>query len=250
MRLKGQVNIDALDLTLRTIVERHEVLRSILLEKDGQSYQVLIDHQNWKLEISDGRIYNENAKELHPYIQQLIDKPFDLSKDYMLRAHLITLHEQEHILLVTIHHIASDAWSMAVIVKEVVELYSAFTENKQPRLEPLSIQYADYAIWQRSYLSGPVLDEKLRYWKDKLEGTAPLNLPVEFSRPVLWSGRGAIARFAINKKLSTDLQILSKRYESTLFMTLLAAFKILLHRYTGQQDICAGTSVANRLIKK
>ncbi|GEO12156.1 non-ribosomal peptide synthetase [Segetibacter aerophilus] len=250
IRLKGQLETAALKSTLQTIVVRHEVLRTVILEENGQGYQELLDADNWQLESVDGLQYKDDPENLHEFVQNLIDFPFNLSKDYMLRAHLIMLAKQEHILLVTIHHIAADAWSMSVLVNEVIELYTSSITKRAARLQPLPIQYSDYAIWQRNHLQGANLDKKLNYWKEKLEGTTPLNLPLDYNRPAVWSSRGAITRFTINKKLSTSLQQLSKQYESTLFMTLLAAFKILLRRYSGQTDICVGTSVANRSMKE
>jgi non-ribosomal peptide synthetase component F len=135
---------------------------------------------------------------------------------------------------------------MSIIVKEVAELYSAHVENRQAILPPLPIQYADYAIWQRNYLQGEVLDKKMDYWKQKLSGVAALRLPTDHQRPSVGSTRGASKGFSLDKALSSQLQALSQQQGTTLFMTLLAAFKVLLHRYSGQQDICVGSPIANR----
>ena len=179
-------------------------------------------------------------------IHQLISHPYDLSKDHMLRAALIKLHEQDHVLVVTMHHIASDAWSLSVIVKEVGELYSSYTENRAAQLPTPQIQYADFSIWQRKYLQGEVLNRKISYWKKKLEGVAPMELPTDFARPAVQSSRGANSSFRIDKDLLSAIELLSRQQGVTLFMTLLASFKVLLHRYSGQEDICVGTPIAGR----
>jgi amino acid adenylation domain-containing protein/non-ribosomal peptide synthase protein (TIGR01720 family) len=245
-RLKGKLLINALEHALRTIVNRHEVLRTIFIEEDGRAYQVINDLNNWNLSKTDGFVYTGNAEELEEYLQELADLPFDLSKDDMLRAYLIPLTPEEHILQVTMHHIASDAWSMPVIVKEVIELYDAYREERKPLLTDLSLQYADYSIWQRTYLSDQLLTKKTEYWKNKLDGVLPLELPTDYIRPSGSSTRGAAANFTISKTLTRQLHTLSTQHGATLYMTLLATFKVLLYRYSRQEDICVGTSIAGR----
>ena len=144
------------------------------------------------------------------------------------------------------HHIASDGWSMPVLVREVASLYKSYSENKPPELTPPEIQYADYAIWQRNYLKGEVLERKISYWKEKLEGVAALQLPTDKPRPAIQSTRGSASRFTIPKEISDQLQALSKEEGTTMFMTLLASLNILLQKYSGQEDICVGSPVANR----
>jgi amino acid adenylation domain-containing protein len=163
----------------------------------------------------------------------------------MLRAELVVLNEIENVLVVTLHHIASDGWSSSIIVKELVELYKAFEEGG-PVLTPLKIQYADYAIWQRNYLQGEVLEKMLAYWKQQLQGVAALQLPTDYARPAVQSTKGATAGFVLDKAISDQLVLLSQQQGTTLFMTMLAVFKVLLYRYTGQQDICVGTPIAGR----
>ncbi|MBA2762483.1 MAG: AMP-binding protein, partial [Segetibacter sp.] len=171
---------------------------------------------------------------------------FDLSKDDMLRAVLITLTGEEKVLVLTMHHIASDGWSLSVFTKELVALYSSYTTGDIMPPEPLAIQYADYALWQRRYLQGELLEKKINYWKEKLQGLTPLQLPTDYVRPVMQSTRGALSRFTIDKALVVQLQALSHEHGATLFMTALAAFKVLLYRYTGQEDICVGGVTAGR----
>ncbi len=251
IRLKGTLNEDALKNSLQAIVNRHEVLRTVFIEKDGKVYQRILDKNGWRLEIPTG-IENRNAigVEVSHYFHNFISKPFDLSKDHMLRASLLKLNADEHLLAVTLHHIASDGWSLSVIIKELKELYNSFEQGREPDLLPLKIQYSDYSIWQRKYLTGEVLEKKLTYWKNRLEGVAALDLPADFSRPAIQSTRGAALNFKLDKNLSDQLFALSKNYGATLFMTLLAAFKVLLQRYSGQNDICVGTPVAGRQMQE
>src|SRR6185437_10980579 len=210
----------------------------------GQGYQQIQTPDNWKITITDKAPKTEKA--LSKYIADRISKPFDLSKDYMLRAELIKRKDDDHVLAVTMHHIASDGWSTAILVKEVIELYTAQASGRTAQLTDLPIQYADYAIWQRNYLNEAQLSEKLNYWKQKLEGTAPLQLPADYSRPAVQSSRGAAYSFKTDKKLQEQLQKLSHQNGATLYMTLLSAFNVLLYRYSGQEDICVGTPVAGR----
>ena len=247
LRLRGNLNREALEFALQAILTRHESLRTIFTEQDGQPSQFVKDEKDWELEIIDGFNYKDQPQNLHTYIDALIKKPFDLSKDYMMRAELIKIDELEHVVVVTMHHIASDAWSLPIIVREVVELYTAFDENRKPNLAPLDLQYADYAVWQRKYLQGDLLDNKIAYWKNKLEGVAPLQLPTDYPRPAIRTTKGAITSFTIDKELSDAIKLLSQQQGTSLFMTLLAAFKALLHRYSGQSDISVGTSIAGRL---
>jgi amino acid adenylation domain-containing protein/non-ribosomal peptide synthase protein (TIGR01720 family)/FkbM family methyltransferase len=246
IRLKGKLNSKALTAALQYIVNRHEVLRTVVLEDHGMGYQSVIEKDNWQLQLTDGSTYRSNPQGLQNYIRQLVKAPFNLSGDYMLRASLLQLNELDHLLVVTMHHIAADGWSTSIIVRELVELYEAFDMDRPVSLAPLSIQYADYAIWQRKYLQGEVLDKMLAYWKNKLEGVATLQLPTDFPRPAVQSTRGARTFFSIDRGLAEQLQVLSRQEGTTLFMTLLAGFKVLLYRYSGQQDICVGTPIASR----
>jgi amino acid adenylation domain-containing protein/non-ribosomal peptide synthase protein (TIGR01720 family) len=248
LNLEGDLNKEALRFSLQQIINRHEALRTVIRQREGHGYQYLLEPDSWVLkEISD--LSGDNAS-LQDYIEQLIIQPFDLSNDHMLRAHLIKLREQQHILLVTMHHISSDGWSTSIIVREFVELYQSYLQNRKPRLNSLEVQYSDFAIWQRKYLQGDVLETKTAYWKQKLDGVAPLQLPTDYQRPSVWISTGAVADFKIKKELLQSLHALSRQHGSTLFMTLLSAFKILMYRYSGQQDICIGTSVAGRQQKE
>ncbi len=246
LRLKGNLNEDALIFSLKTLIERHEVLRTVIEEREGQPYQIIRDGYKWELSVKDGFDFTEDSKEFKSFVQHLINTPFDLARDYMLRATLIHLSPEENMLVITLHHIASDGWSMPILINEIAEIYNSFVQGTQLTLAHLEIQYADYAIWQRKYLDGEVLNKKIDYWKSKLEGLSPLQLPVDYIRPAVQSTKGDLCFFEIDKSLSQKLQELSQQQGATLFMTLLAAFKVLLHRYSGQEDICVGTPIANR----
>ena len=246
IRLNGKLDIAALEYTLKSIVNRHEVLRSAIREQDGTPYQYVMDGDAWQLTITDGAGYQQDKAGLDHHIDKIKGQPFDLSKDYMLRAHLISLNPSVHILVVTLHHIASDGWSMSVIVKEVTELYNSYIQKRENHLAPLAIQYADYAIWQRRNLEGEVLNKKIGYWKNKLQDVKVLRLPTDYERPVIQSTRGAMVSVRIDKELTDRLQVFSQQQGTTLFMTLLTAFKVLLYRYSGQTDICVGTAIAGR----
>ncbi len=246
LRLKGEINKDALCFALQMIVNRHEVLRTVIHKHDGIPYQFIKDQDKFKLNSIDGSHYHNDPEGLKLYIEKLIEEPFDLSKDDMLRAHLIVLHEQEHVLVLTMHHIAFDGWSISVFVKEFTELYKSFKEDRPAQLNIPEIQYVDYALWQLQNLNEEILNKKTWYWQKKLNGLTPLQLPTDYPRPAIQSTKGATYVFTINKELTLLLQKLSHQHGTTMFMTLLASFKVLLQRYSYQKDICVGCPVAGR----
>ncbi|MCB0726366.1 MAG: amino acid adenylation domain-containing protein, partial [Ignavibacteriae bacterium] len=247
LRLKGQLNVEALEKALQSIINRHEVIRTVIQDVNGKGYQKIKDKDTWKLQITDDSKYKGDKKVLQNHINELILAPFDLTKDHMLRCNLIKLNDDEYILVMTMHHIASDGWSISIIVNELLEFYKAYEENREPVLKPLQIQYADYSIWQKNYLQAEILEEKINYWKKQLRFVDPLELPTDFTRPAVQSIRGAVYGFSIDKELSEAIKKLSKEKGTTLFMTLLAAFNVLLYRYSGQNDISVGTPVAGRM---
>ncbi|MBB6274916.1 amino acid adenylation domain-containing protein/non-ribosomal peptide synthase protein (TIGR01720 family), partial [Pedobacter cryoconitis] len=246
LRLKGKLDQQALEFALNGIVNRHEVLRTVILAEDGKPYQHILPENGWNLSVVDDLIYKNNPEALRAGIKELTDAPFNLAADHMLRAYLLVLGEEEYVLLVTMHHIASDGWSMGVIVNELIEFYNAGTEKRQAELPVLEIQYADYAVWQREKVSPQIEKFHLDYWKKKLNGVATLFLPADYPRPAVQSSKGAVSEFSFGLALAEKLQALSRSHDTTLFMTLLTAFKVLLYRYTGQDDICVGTPTAGR----
>ncbi|HEY0609239.1 MAG TPA: condensation domain-containing protein, partial [Chitinophaga sp.] len=250
LRLKGALDKAALAFAFRQIVNRHEVLRTVIIAEEGIPYQHVQPPDRWELEIVDEPLLQANPDALHQRIKALTDAPFDLSRHHMLRASLIVLEKEEHLLVVTMHHIAVDGWSKGILIQELHTLYDAYISGHAAQLAPLPIQYTDYAIWQRTHITGDLLEEQLAYWKDKLQGVTPLDLPTDHIRPVLQSNRGAEIRFQIDPALALALNQFSRRHKVTLFITMLTTFKVLLYRYSGQTDICVGTPVAGRRKKE
>jgi amino acid adenylation domain-containing protein/non-ribosomal peptide synthase protein (TIGR01720 family) len=242
-RLNGKLDAHALQLACRQLLRRHEVLRTIIANEDGTGCQVVTDAGGWELQQIDIEAIQGG---LQQYVEDLLSLPFDLEKDAMLKVWLIRIAEQEHVLVLVLHHIAADAWSVGILANELTELYCSAIEGREAALRELPVQYADYAVWQRSYLSGDVLNRKLGYWKEKLKAVQPLDLPTEHARPAMQSIEGAVVNGLLDKELVQSLEALSRKEGATLFMTLLTAFKVLLYKYSGQQDICVGSPAAGR----
>jgi hypothetical protein len=237
-----------LEKTLTEIVRRHEVLRTTFQSIDGQPLQVIAEPRPMKLEELDlsELEFAEKEATVRRLAQEQVSQPLDLSRGPLLRLKLLRLGPQEHAVLLTMHHIISDAWSTGVLVKEVAALYSAYYENLESPLSELEVQYADYADWQRNWLQGKALARQLRYWEKQLRGAAMLELPADKSRPAVSSYRGARHSFVLDEAVAEGVKQLARREGTTLFMTLLAAFQVLLWRYSGQTDIVIGTVVAGR----
>lgn len=246
LKLSGRLNKTALTYALKSIVNRHEIIRTVIREKEGKGYQLIQSADHWKLSFVDGTVYQQNSEGLRLMLKQLSDVPFDLANDFMLRANLVMLQEQEHILLLTMHHIASDGWSTSIFESELTELYNAAVEERVATMPTPVIQYADYAIWQQTFFQGNDWERKINYWKNQLRGVTPLELPTDRPRPLTQSNNGALACFEIDTILLTRLYELANQHGTTLFTTLLSAFNVLLYRYTGQRDICVGIPVNGR----
>lgn len=246
LRVDGDIDRDALSYAFRGILDRHEVLRTVIREEDNDVFQYVIDSRKWQIAIIDGHLYRNDHPRLQSLVKDIVAERFDLSADYMLRVHLIELSAIDHILVVTMHHIAADAWSMPIIIRELAELYSAFQANRQPVLPPLPIQYADYAAWERDSLTGSLLEKQLQYWKQRLNGVMPLNLPTDLPYPAIPDIAGGEVTRNIEERLAGQLTVLSRQQDATLYMTLLSVFNILLYRYSGMEDICIGSSIAAR----
>jgi amino acid adenylation domain-containing protein len=249
LRLTGDLNINALERALSEVVRRHEVLHTNFTASGGRPVQVIRPAEPLPLPVV--RLTEADAatheREIVRLSKQEAARPFDLAHDALLRVCLVRLHEREHVLLLTVHHIISDEWSWSVLVREVAALYRAFAENKPSPLAELKIQYADFAAWQRQWLQNEVLREQIAYWKKQLGGKLPvLDLPTARPRPLTESFRGAHQTLSLSKPLTESLKALSQREGVTLFMTLLSAFETILQRYTGQDDILVGAPIANR----
>jgi amino acid adenylation domain-containing protein len=247
LRFSGALDIVALEKALREIVNRHEVLRTVIKEEDGVPCQVILPENTWRLEYVKEIPAGQTPDSL---IDEELQKRFDLSADLMMRARLIALPNDEYILVLITHHIASDGSSQSVFAREVTQLYHAFHTGSPHTLPPLPVQYADYAVWQRSYLSGDELEKQLLFWKNKLNGITPLNLPLDFTRPAIQSTRGLAKTMLLDKSLTGKLHEYAKHEDVTLYMLLLTAFNMLLYNYSGENDICVGTPVANRTQKE
>ncbi|MEG4918277.1 amino acid adenylation domain-containing protein [Microcoleus sp. B7-D4] len=249
IRLVGGINVAVLEFCLNEIVRRHEVLRASFAAVDGKPVQVIAPSLTLTLPIVD--ISNLPSQDKQAKLQQLAteeaQRPFNLAFGSLVRANLVRLGEQEHILLLTLHHIIFDGWSVGVLLKELALLYEAFGAGKPSTVSELPIQYADFAYWQQQHLQGEVLESQLAYWRGQLGGDLPvLELPTDRARSPVQTFRGAKQSLLLPKSLTQSLKLLSQREGVTLFMTLLAAFKILLHRYTGQEDIVVGAPIAGR----
>ena len=249
LRLTGTLKVPALEQSLQAIVERHEALRTNFITVDGQALQIIQTQADWQVSVFDLQHLSANDQEIA--VQQLAQEhaiqPFDLANQALFRAKLLVLNETENVLLVSMHHIVSDGWSMGLFVKELAVLYDAYAQDKSPNLLPLPVQYADFALWQRQWLQGDVLQSQLNYWQKQLkDAPALLPLPTDRPRPAVQTFAGARQEFALSLELTQKLTQLSQQQGCTLFMTLLAAFDILLYRYTEQTDILVGTPIANR----
>ena len=241
LRLCGPLKIEALHASLQEIVARHEVLRTSFPEIDGvavQNIAAAIDLPMPLVEMVES--------EMPQFVRQQVRLPFDLATGPVIRACLLQLGGGDHVLLVVLHHIACDGWSLGIMLEELTELYGAFSRGAVSPLAPLPVQYADFAEWQRQWLQGELLEKQTAYWKAQLTGVEPLDLPTD--RPYLTKPTfsGATEKALLPKILAEQLRFVSHQQGVTLFMTLLTGFKILLHRYSGQTDIAVGSPIANR----
>ncbi len=249
LRLDGELNINALQGALNTIAERHEVLRTTYaLADNGVPVQILMAVRAVDVPVLDISEVTRTQQDVQ--VQRLAlelkTRPFDLINDLPLRLALIRLSPISHVLVAVIHHIASDGWSRGVFSRELASLYNSVSQGRPNPLSGLPVQYADYAVWQREWLQGEVLEKQLAYWKGQLEDVPTLNLPTDRPRGGLAKDSGAKKTLTLPKTLIDRLKALSSQQGATLFMTLLAAFQVLLHRYTGQDDIAVGSPIAGR----
>jgi amino acid adenylation domain-containing protein len=249
LRLTGELDVPALSRALDTIVSRHEALRTTFSTKDGEPLQVIGPPRRLALERRDlsGVPEGERAERLRQILAEELGKPFDLGRDAMLRARLVRESDRSHVLVLMMHHIASDGWSIGILLEELAAYYEANRSGSKPEMLALRIQYADYAVWQRDWLRGGVEETQLAYWKRRLEGTLPLlALSTDRTRPAQQTFSGGQERRLYPRRLVDALEKLSREQGATPFMTLLAAFLALLSRLSGQDDILIGTPIAGR----
>jgi amino acid adenylation domain-containing protein len=249
MRLRGALHISTLKRSLDAMLERHEVLRTNLLTNDGQPVQAVAPAVEVKWTERDLRHLPapERERRAGEVAAAEVVRPFKLAEEPLLRAMLLRLDEDEHVVLLTMHHVVFDEWSAGIFVQEMATLYEAFARGDASPLPPLAVQYADYAVWQREWLQGEALRRQLDYWRKQLAGPLPiLELPTDRPRPAVQTSRGSKFSVACPEQLSDALRTFSRREGVTLFITLLAAFKTLLYRYTAQPDVLVGAPIANR----
>ncbi|MEP6932459.1 MAG: amino acid adenylation domain-containing protein [Nitrospirota bacterium] len=249
LRVLGPLDTVALQQSFDEVVRRHEVLRTTFKAINGEPIQVITPSLIIPLPVVDLQHVSEHDRQAAAVRLATAEaqRPFDLQYGPLLRINALRLNPDEHVLLLTLHHIVSDAWSAHVLVREVTALYSAFIEGRPLPLSDLPIQYADFSQWQHAWLSGSVLERELGYWKDVLSGELPiLHLPTDRPRPVIQSSHGAIETLVLTSEISAAGKELSRRTSATIYMTLLTAWYLLLFRYTGQKDLIIGTPIANR----
>jgi amino acid adenylation domain-containing protein len=249
LRVRGKLDVEVLKRALEEVARRHETLRTRFVSVRGEPQQVIEDQPNVQLPVLDlTSIPGEEEREAEAVrlAQQEAQEPFNLKQAPLFRGKLLRLSALNHVLLFTMHHIISDAWSMGILIEEVTVLYGAFSAGRPSPLPELAIQYADYSVWQREWLEGGVLEEQLAYWKQQLGGNSVLQLPTDRIRSASQSQSGAIYDFVIDANLTQELKKLAAEQGATFFMVLLAAFQTLLYRYSGQDDIAVGTPSAGR----
>jgi hypothetical protein len=245
VRLRGVLNVAALERTLSEVVRRHEALRTHFIAIDGEAVQVIEAAAPLQLEVLDLSALDEAERtaETERLVNEESGRPFDLASGPLLRVGLLRLGKEEHVALVTMHHIVSDGWSMGLFIDEVATLYKVFTAGEESPLEELPLQYADFAHWQRGWLQGEVLAAQFDYWRAELaDAQTVIDLPIDKPRPAIQTYRGANQPLQLSAELSAQLRELSRRHGSTLFMTLLAAFDLLLCRYAGQEPAPDGAA--------
>ena len=248
MRLAGVLDVSALEQSLQEIVNRHEALRTTVATVDGKPVQVIGATLKLTLAVVDlsDTAAAEREAQARRFAEEEGRRSFDLSRGPLFRACLLRLAYDNQILLLTLHHIVADGWSMEVLYRELSALYEAFSTGKPSPLAPLPIQYGDFAVWQKQWLQGETLASQLDYWRQQLAEVPLLQFPTDRPRPALQSYRGERLSIALSEQLTDQLKVLSRKQNATMYMTLLAAFQTLIHRYTGEDDIVVGSPIANR----
>ena len=252
VRLTGVLDLEALRLALNSIVARHDALRTTFTTLDGTASQFVTPEVTLELPLVDlsGKAQADSDAEALRLIQHEVRRPFDLSQGPLIRSLLVRLDDEEHILLVTMHHIVTDGWSVGIFQRELSALYQAAITGEDPNLPELPIQYPDYSSWQRRWFAGELYESQLSYWKKQFDPLPPgLELPTDHPRPNVQAHRafrGAHHTICLPRQLTSDLKNLSHQQGVTLFMTLLAAYEVILHRHSGEVDIVVGTPMAGR----
>jgi thioesterase domain-containing protein/acyl carrier protein len=248
-RLQGNLNFAALEQSLNALLQRHEALRTTFTAAANQPFQVIAPPLTLTLNKVDVPVDSPTGQDsqVQHYVRQDAQTPFDLTQGPLLRATLLQLTETEHVLLLTVHHIIFDGWSEGVLWRELAAFYEAFSAGESAPLPDLPIQYGDFAVWQRQWLQGDFFQALIDYWKAELgDGLEELQIPIDYPRPALQTRQSTCQQITLSEELTTALKKLSRQAGATLFATLLSAFKVLLHRYTTQEDVFVCTPIANR----
>ncbi|HET6977262.1 MAG TPA: amino acid adenylation domain-containing protein [Pyrinomonadaceae bacterium] len=248
VRFNGSLSPEILNRTFTEIVRRHEILRTRFVTEKGHAYQQVLPAAPVTIPLIDlsDLDHDQQRQRTERLIAEVEAQSFDLASGKLLHALLIKLGTEEFILSMTMHHIISDAWSLSVLMREFQILYAAFKEERDSQLPELELQYADFAVWQREWLQGEVLDRHQSYWRQKLSGLKPLELPTDYPRLATRTPQGDSIAFSLPEDLSAQIKELTQRERVTLFMTLIAAFQLVLGKTANQQDVAVGTSIANR----
>ncbi|HEU5376780.1 MAG TPA: condensation domain-containing protein, partial [Ktedonobacteraceae bacterium] len=248
IRLDGHLMLEALERSFQEIVDRHETLRTIFVNDQGQAWQRVLPRRPVILPTVDLEQHPVTEREewVKQVMRQEAQRPFDLERDPLLRVLLLRLGDEEHVMLLSMHHIISDAWSIGVMAREFSLLYAAFADGQASPLKDLAVQYADYVHWQREWLQGEALERQIDYWKHQLGDSVALELPTDCPRPAVQTYHGSQETFQLPRFVTDGLKALSRKEGVTLFMTLLAAFQVLLARSSNQEEVAVGTPIANR----
>ncbi|MDL2082277.1 condensation domain-containing protein, partial [Streptomyces sp. GXMU-J15] len=250
LRVRGRLDVEALGAAFSGLVARHEVLRTrFVIGAGGEPVQIVDEPGPVRIRLIDlSGVHDPQARETR--VRETADaealKPFDLAADALLRVCLVRVSDEDHVLVLAMHHIVSDGWSIGVLTRELGELYAAAVEERDAKLPELPVQYADFAIWQRQWLQGDVLQRQLGYWRNQLAGLEPLELPTDHPRPAERTGKGASVEFDLPGDLTAGLRAVAAGTGTSLYMVLLAAFNILLGTYARRDDVAVGTPIAGR----
>jgi amino acid adenylation domain-containing protein len=249
IRMQGDLDADILERSLKRIILRHEGLRTCFVQRDGSPYTVIVDSYDWKIDRS--ALHRREGETLEAavtrFIQQVALKPFDLAAGPLLRAYLLEVNPRDFAFVFSIHHIVSDGWSAGVLVQELAENYRAFRLNESPRTADLTVQYIDYTVWQRAWLSPDMLERQTKFWRGQLEGApAVVIFPPDHERLPQGQEQAKRAKLIFPAELTAQLEAFSRAHNVTLFMTMLSAFMLLLSRHSGLKDVVVGSPSANR----
>jgi amino acid adenylation domain-containing protein len=252
-RLRGAFDREAFDSALRYLVDRHEVLRTRIGVYEGEGYQEIRGAQEFRVGWEDISTQSEADREV--YIKEAVEREagyrFKLGEEWLFRAHVIRVSDDVHVLMMNMHHIITDGWSFDIFLRELNVAYEAYLKGEEPGLEPLEVQYGDFAIWQRSWLQGEALERQLEYWKESLRGAPEsIGLPTDYERPKELTYEGGLYTREISESLLKKVKALSESEGATLFMTLLSVLNIVLYKNSGQEDMVIGSPIANRHYKE